>query len=375
MPLSLAAWQPADYKKFHEMGGFHIFEFDAIGEEAGMEQRVLGRTGLYVSAIGLGAGSFGGINETPEAECIRIAHCAFDGGVTLIDTADLYSKGESEIITGKAIAGRRDKVILSSKCGARMAEGYLQIGGSRRWIHRAVENSLKRLNTDYIDLFQLHRPDYSTDILETIDTFNDLIRAGKIRYFGTSNFSAEELVEASLRADMRNLIGPHSEQGPYSIFNRHVEGNVLPVCQKFGMGFMAYSPLDNGFLAGKYRHGKIKEASARQKLMPSAVYDLSQPHNVRRLDAVEQLVVLAQEMGVELSHLAMAFTLAHPAVTTSLIGGSKIEYIQQYLAGKDVRLSHEVLDRIDAIAPPGGSFSAPILSLPPALTNSRLRRR
>jgi aryl-alcohol dehydrogenase-like predicted oxidoreductase len=340
-----------------------------------MEYRVLGRTGLFVSAIGLGAGGFGGINDVSVDECVRIAHCAFDGGVTLIDTADMYSNGESEIITGKAIAGRRDKVVLSSKCGARMAEGFLQMGGSRRWIHQAVDNSLKRLNTDYIDIFQLHRPDYTTDVFETVHAFNSLIEAGKVRYFGTSNFSAEMLVEATLRADMKGLVGPHSEQGPYSIFNRHVEGNVLPVCQKFGIGFMAYSPLDNGFLAGKYRHNKVKESSSRQKLMPDAVYDLTQPYNVRRLDSIEQLIALAAETGIAFSHLSMSFVLAHPAVTTALIGGSKISYIEQCLAGQDVRLSHDVMDKIDAISAPGGSYSAPVLRPSPALSDKSLRRR
>jgi aryl-alcohol dehydrogenase-like predicted oxidoreductase len=339
-----------------------------------MEYRVLGRSGLFVSAIGLGTGSFGTFGGTTEDVCIRMTHCALDGGVTLVDTADAYSSGESEVIVGKALAGRRDKVVLSTKCGQRMGEGLLQIGGSRRWIHAAVENSLKRLNTDYIDLFQLHRPDHHTDILETVEAFNDLIKAGKIRYFGTSNFPADLITEASLRAELQGLIAPHSEQASYSIFNRRVEGRVLPVCQKFGMGFMAYSPLDNGLLSGKYRHGKAKEESARQKLFPP-LYDLTQPNNVKKLDAIEQLVAVAQDAGVDLPQLAMGFVLAHPGVTTALMGGGKVEYIQKYLTAQNVWLSNETLDRIDAVVAPGTGLDIIDWAPPPSLTDSRLRRR
>jgi len=340
-----------------------------------MEYRVLGRTGMVVSAIGLGAGSFGKFGNSTEKDCICIAHYAFDQGVNLIDTADQYSVGESEIITGKAIADRRDKIILTTKCGSRFGPGFLEIGGSRRWIHMAVDRALKRLNTDYIDLFQLHRPDSLTDISETLHAFNELIRAGKVRCFGMSNTPPELLVEASLRADMRGLLGPHSEQGPYSIFDRRVEAAVLPVCQKFGMGFMAYSPLDSGFLSGRYRHGKEKEFSPRHGLMPPAAFDLSARHNVTKLDAVEKLITISEDAGIDFTHFSLAFVAAHPAVSTILVGGAKMHYFEKYLAGKDVWLSNEILDKIDAVVAPGTSLNAGVLVSPPALVDSGLRRR
>jgi aryl-alcohol dehydrogenase-like predicted oxidoreductase len=339
-----------------------------------MEYRLLGKSGLYVSAIGLGAANFGKFGETTEQDCLRIAHCAFDGGITLVDTADVYSLGQSELIVGKAVAGRRDKVVLATKCGAPLSDNLLERGSSRRWITAAVNQSLKRLNTDYIDIFQVHGPDPLTDISETVGVFTDLIRAGKVRYFGTSNFAAQALMEAILRAEMRGLIGPHCEQAPFSILNRRAEGDILPMCEKFGLGFLAYSPLEGGLLSGKYRRGHKTEVSARQKLQPQG-YDFSLPHNMAKLDAIEQLRSIADEVGIELLHLAMGFVLSHRCVTSALIGGGKMEYIQKHIEGQNVSLSDEILDKIDAIVSPGVTLDPTTNFPPPALVDSSLRRR
>lgn len=338
-----------------------------------MEKRVLGRTGLWVSTIGVGAGQFGAFGQTTEDVCIRIAHCALDGGVNLIDTADFYSMGESETIVGKAIAGRRDKVVVATKCGMAVSDDPGERGASRSWIIRSVENSLKRLNTDYIDLYQIHRPDPNTDIEETLRALNDLVTGGKIRYFGNSNFPAEHLVEAQLRAEMRGLTGFHSAQPSYSILNRRIEADVLPVCERFGMGVLAYSPLESGWLSGKYRRGRSVEPSPRHRLQPH-VFDLQADYNQRKLDAVEQLAGIAADAGLDLSHMAIAAVLSHRAVTSALVGGGKVEYIEKHLKSQDLRLSEETLDKIDAVVPPGSSIH-PSQSSSPALQDKSLRRR
>lgn len=338
-----------------------------------MEKRLLGRTGIRVSTLGVGTGQFGLFGRTTEADCVRLAHAAFDGGINLIDTADFYSFGEAESITGKAIAGRRDSIVLTSKCGFPMSDEANDRGGSRRWINSSIERSLRRLGTDYIDLYQLHQPDPDTPIEETVGAMSDLVRAGKIRAFGLSNSTAAMITESALRAQIKGTLAPYTEQSAYSIYNRQPEAELLPACEAFGFGFLAYSPLDGGWLSGKYRKQKDFEPTPRHALQPSK-FDMSSAENMRKLDVAEQLAELAAEAGLEMSHLAIAFVLAHRAVSCALIGGNKVEHVQAHLGGQDVRLSEEVLDRIDAIVPPGAAMpEQPLRS--PALRDTALRRR
>ncbi|MET0182289.1 MAG: aldo/keto reductase, partial [Caulobacterales bacterium] len=274
-----------------------------------MERRILGRTGLSVSMLGIGAAQLGVFDLSDEAECVRVAHECFDAGVNLIDTADFYSFGKSEKVVAKVITDRRDKIIVASKCGMPLSADSNERGGSRRWIMTAIDRSLKRLNTDYIDIYQLHAPDPRTEIEETIDAMNDLIKAGKIRYFGTSNFTGQMTSEAHLRGKLAGLTPPHSEQSEYSIFNRAPEAEVLPANHKYGVGFLAYSPLDGGWLSGKYRKAQAFEKSARQKVQPDR-FDLQNPINADKLERVEKLIALAKEAGMDLGHLAIGFVLA-----------------------------------------------------------------
>ena len=350
----------------------------SIREETGkrsvvMEYRVLGRTGMRVSVLGLGTGQFGAFGQTTLADCERVAHRAFDGGVNLVDTADFYSLGECEEIVGQIIADRRDRLVLATKCGFAVSDEVNERGGSRAWIMKAVDRSLRRLRTDYIDLYQLHAPDYDTDVAETLEAMNDLLRAGKIRAFGLSNTPGQRFTEAALCAQVRGLNAPHSEQQSYSLFIRGPERELLPACLRYGAGVLAYSPLDGGWLSGKYRHGRESQRSFRQRLQP-AKYDLETDLSQRKLDVLDALAEIAAEAGHDLAHMAMAFVLAHPAVTTALFGGSKTEYVDHYLAGADLRLSDEVLDRIDAVMAPGSSLQLGDGTVTP-VPDSAMRRR
>jgi aryl-alcohol dehydrogenase-like predicted oxidoreductase len=339
-----------------------------------MERRRLGRSGISVSRLALGAGQFGTFGQTTAAECISVIHAALDGGINAIDTADFYSFGESETIVGKAIAGRRADVVLATKCGMPMGKDPNERGASRRWIRHSIEQSLRRLGTDHVDLYQIHRPDPDTDIAETLLALADLAREGKIRAYGLSNFPAHRLVEAQLVADRLGVARPHTEQPSYSIFARGVEADVLPVCVKYDVAVLAYSPLDGGWLAGKYRAGSEPEKSARQRLQP-ARFDLAREWNRRKLEAVEALVKLADEAGLTLPHLAIGFVLAHAAVASAIVGGSKVAYVAEHLAGKDVTLPNEVLDRIDAIVAPGTQLAEEAGFREPSLSDPSLARR
>ena len=338
-----------------------------------MERRIFGRTGLSVGAIALGTATFGGFGLKDEAACARIVHQGLDAGINLVDTADFYGLGLSETITGKAIAGRRHQVVLATKCGMPLSADPNERGGSRRWINLAVEASLRRLNTDHIDLYQLHQPDPFTDPEETAEAMNGLIAAGKIRYWGTSNFSAAMTSESQLRARMRNLIPAHSEQTAYSIFTRGPEAELLPTCRGYGLGFLAYSPLDGGWLSGRYRKDAEIERSPRQRLQPDR-FDMADAANAAKLEAVEALVRIADDAGRALSDLAIGFVLTHPAVTCALVGGSRAEHYAAYFEDRSWRLADEVLDRIDAVIRPGVTVPAPELRTT-ALTDKTQRRR
>jgi aryl-alcohol dehydrogenase-like predicted oxidoreductase len=328
-----------------------------------MEHRPLGRTGVSVSKLCLGAMMFGAWGEPDHDESIRVIHAALDGGIDFIDTADVYSAGESEEIVGKAIRtppSRRDDVVLATKLFMPVGEDTNpnRRGTSRRWIVGEVENSLRRLGTDYIDLYQVHRPTPDTDLEETLGALTDLVHQGKIRYIGHSTYPASLIVEAQWTARDRHLLRPHSEQPPYSILTRGIENEVLPTCQKYGIAVIPWSPLGGGWLSGRYRKdadvtGPVSEA--RQRLANR--YDLSLPENQRKLDAAEQLAQLADDAGITLIQLALAFVLNHPAVTAPIIGPRTMEHLESQLAAADAVLPPDVLDRIDEIVPPGTNLN------------------
>ena len=295
---------------------------------------------------------FGEWGNTDHDDSVRIIHAALDAGINFIDTADVYSQGESEEIVGKALQGRRDEVILATKVHGAMGDGPNRKGNSRRWIVREVEDSLRRLKTDWIDLYQIHRPDEHIDIDETLGVLTDLVRQGKVRYIGSSTFPPSQIVEAQWVAEKRGRERFVCEQPPYSLLVRGIENDVLPTCRRHGMGVIPWSPLAAGWLSGKWRKGQPAPESSRASRLPHR-FDLSLPHNQRKLDAVEQLAQLAEEIGIPLIHLALAFVIRHPAVTSAIIGPRTMEQLEGQLGAVDVDLSDEVLDRIDEIVPPG----------------------
>jgi aryl-alcohol dehydrogenase-like predicted oxidoreductase len=318
-----------------------------------MDYRTLGNTGVRVSPLCLGAMMFGDWGNADHDESIRIIHHALDAGINFIDTADVYSRGESEEIVGKALAGgRREHVVLATKVHGTMGDDPNQFGNSRRWIVREVEDSLRRLQTDWIDLYQIHRPELDTDIDETLGALTDLVRAGKVRYIGSSTFPASQIVEAQWVAEKRDRQRFVTEQPPYSILVRSIENDVLPTCQRYGMGVIPWSPLAGGWLTGRYRLGADAPASTRAQRLP-ARYDLTRPGNQRKLEAADALAKLADEAGVTLIELALAFVIRHPAVTAAIIGPRTMEHLESQLTAANVTLSEEILDRIDAIVPPG----------------------
>jgi aryl-alcohol dehydrogenase-like predicted oxidoreductase len=341
-----------------------------------MEMRVLGTTGVKVSPLCLGAMMFGAWGNPDHDESVRIIERALDAGINFVDTADVYSAGESEEITGKALAGRqRDRVVLATKAHGQMGEDPNEQGNSRRWIIRECENSLRRLGTDYIDLYQIHRPDPTADIDETLSALTDLIRAGKIRYAGSSTFPPSQIVEAQWTAERRGRERFVCEQPPYSILVRGVESEVLPVCQHYGMGVIPWGPLASGWLSGRYRKNADLPVSHRAERLPGR-FDLSLPGNQAKLDAADKLAELADEAGLTLIHLALAFVIRHPAVTSAIIGPRTIEHLDSQLGAADVTLSPEILDKIDEIVPPGTNLNPSDSGyLPPSLTDSSLRRR
>ncbi|MEV5711892.1 aldo/keto reductase [Actinoallomurus sp. NPDC052274] len=341
-----------------------------------MRYRVLGGTGIQVSVHCLGAMMFGAVGNPDHDECARIIHAALDQGINFVDTADMYSAGESEEIVGKALRGRRDDVVLATKVHFPMGEGPNRGGNSRRWIIKEVEESLRRLRTDWIDLYQIHRPDHSTDVEETLSALTDLVRQGKIRAFGCSTFPAEEIVEAHHVSERRGLGWFRTEQPPYSLLARGIEASVLPVCRRLGMGVLTWSPLASGFLTGRYRKdGSVDLSSGRAALTP-ARFDPALPGNAAKYEAVERLIELAADLGCTLPELAVAFPVAHPAVTSVIIGPRTMEQLRATLKGADLTLDDAALDRIDEIVPPGTDlYRADGAWRSPALTDVSARRR
>ncbi|MGJ0184355.1 aldo/keto reductase [Corynebacterium glyciniphilum] len=316
-----------------------------------MHYRPLGRTGVQVSSLCLGTMMFGPWGNNDTTDSIRIIHHALDAGINFVDTADVYSNGASEEIVGKALQGRRDEVVLATKFFMPMSDNPNHRGGSRRWIIREVEESLRRLNTDHIDLYQVHRPSADTDLEETLGALSDLVRSGKVRYIGSSSYSASQIVEAQWTSKENHFSRFVTEQPPYSILVRGIEEDVLPTVQRHGMGTLTYSPLDGGWLSGRWR--KDAASSPTSTARPSARFDMSSPANQRKLDMVEDLAVLAEETGVSLLELAIAFVITHPVVTSAIVGPRTMEQLESYLPAAEITLSAEVLDRIDEIVAPG----------------------
>jgi aryl-alcohol dehydrogenase-like predicted oxidoreductase len=336
-----------------------------------MERRYLGATGMSVSDTCLGTMMFGKWGNSDHAESIRIIHTALDAGIDFVDTADVYAEGETEEIVGEALKGRRDQVILATKFGFPSSLEPNTRGASPRWIKRAVEASLRRLQTDYIDLYQLHRYDWDTGLDETLGALTDLQRSGVIRAFGHSTFPAEKIVEAQWTAERRGHARFLTEQPRYSIVNRAVEVAVLPTAQRYGMGVLSYGPLASGWLSGRDIAG-----SHRAERAPQA-FDLSIAANQRRAEIVKNLTGVAADAGLPLAHLATAFVRAHPAITSVIIGPRTPEQLTDSLAAADVQLRDEVLDRIDEIAPPGVEVNPDdmYLATPPSIQDPTQRRR
>jgi aryl-alcohol dehydrogenase-like predicted oxidoreductase len=324
-----------------------------------MEHRPLGRTGVSVSKLCLGAMMFGDLGNKNHDDSIRIVHRALDAGINFIDTADIYSNGESEVIVGKALAGaRRDDVVLATKAWGAMGEDPNRRGVSRRWLIREIEDSLQRLGTDWIDLYQIHRYEPGVDIEETLGALTDLVQQGKVRYIGSSVFPPSAIVEAQWAAHDRGLQRYVCEQPPYSMLARGIEADVLPTCRRYGMGVIPWSPLSGGWLSGKWRKdadGLEPMSAARKRL--TARYDLSLPVNQRKLDAAEALARLAEEAGMPLIEMAIAFVINHPAVTAAIIGPRTMKQLESQLPAAHITLSEDVLDRIDEIVAPGTNIN------------------
>jgi aryl-alcohol dehydrogenase-like predicted oxidoreductase len=333
-----------------------------------MRYRTLGRTGIQVSPYALGAMMFGVIGNPDHEDSTRIIHRALDAGINFIDTADMYSHGESEEIVGAALQGRRDNVVLATKVYGPMGDDPNQRGTSRRWIMTEVENSLRRLRTDYIDLYQVHRLDPAVDIEETLSALTDLVRSGKVRAIGSSSFPASDMVEAQWASQRRGLERFRTEQPTYSILSRGIEREVLPVAERYGMGAIVWSPLAQGMLTGRVRKGQ--QTDLRR------VNRFSHISDERRVDTVEQLIPVAGEAGLKLTHLAMAFAITHPGVTSAIIGPRTMEQLDDLLAGAEVLLADDVLDKVDEIVPPGTDVGRLDMAYdPPAIQQATLRRR
>jgi aryl-alcohol dehydrogenase-like predicted oxidoreductase len=339
-----------------------------------MELHTLGRTGIKVSPLCLGAMMFGAWGNTDHDDSVRIIHRALDAGINFIDTADIYSQGESEIIVGKALATLdRSRVVLATKVHGQMGDDPNAQGNSRRWIIAECENSLRRLGTDYIDLYQIHRPDETLDVDETLGALSDLVHQGKVRNIGSSTFPAEQIVEAQWVAEKRGHVRFTTEQPPYSILVRGIERDILPVAQTYGMGVIPWSPLAGGWLTGAFGEGK-RNTSRRSAMLPER-YDLSIPGNQRKLDAVNQLTTLADDAGLSLIDLALAFVLEHPAISSAIIGPRTMEQLESQLSAPEVRLEASVLDKIDEIVPPGTNFTSVDAGWSPQVLAKPHRRR
>ncbi|HEX2258723.1 MAG TPA: aldo/keto reductase [Actinomycetota bacterium] len=339
-----------------------------------MEYVLLGNTGVLVSPLCLGTMMFGSWGNPDHDESIRVIHAALDAGINFLDTANVYSAGESEEIVGKALKGRRDEVVLATKFHGTMGRGPNDRGNSRYHIFRAVEDSLRRLQTDHIDLYQVHRPDPLMDVGETLSALSDLVTQGKVRYLGSSTFPAGDMIEAQWAAERRRLKRFVCEQPPYSILVRHIEHSVLPLARKYRMGVIVWSPLAGGWLSGKFRRGLPAPKTGRAARVPKR-FDHSIPANQRKYDIVEELIPLADKEGISLVEMSVAWTLEHPAVTSAIIGPRNMDQLKGQLSAPEIRLSTETLDAIDEIVPPGVTLNPADEGYEPIWLEAKYRRR
>ncbi|TXN28903.1 aldo/keto reductase [Lacisediminihabitans profunda] len=338
-----------------------------------MDYRLLGRTGVEVSPLALGTMMFGAWGNSDVDDSIRVIHHALDAGINFVDTADVYSGGESEEIVGQALKGRRDDVVLATKFFMPMGEGPNRSGGSRRYIMRAVEDSLRRLDTDYIDLYQVHRPSALMDVEETLSALTDLVRQGKVRYIGSSSYTGSQIVEAQVASRDRNLTRFVTEQPPYSILVRGIEEDVLPTTQRYGMGTLSYSPLAGGWLSGKWR--KDAPPTPTSKARPGARFDMSTVANQQKLEVVDALAHIAEDAGMTLIELAIAFVINHPGITSAIIGPRTMEQLELQITAAEMSLSTETLDRIDELVAPGVTINPDDNSYGAAELTPAARRR
>lgn len=339
-----------------------------------MRFRQIGDTGITVSTLCIGTMMMGAWGSTGEGECRAMIDTALEAGINFVDTADVYAFGESEELVGRALKGRRDSVVLASKFGNPMGGNPNRRGNSRRWIMRAVEESLRRLDTDWIDLYQVHRPDEHSDIDETLAALSELVHQGKIRTIGTSTFPAEHLVAARCAAESHGREVFRCEQAPYSILARGIETSVLPTCRRFDMGVVVWSPLNGGWLSGKYRRSTPAPRDSRAARHPDH-FDLEGPAKEQKLDAVERLAVIARQAGIPLIHLALAFVLEHPAITSAIVGPRSCLQLQEQLAASEVELPEDVLDAIDAVVAPGVDLNPADAGWTPSSLRPEARRR
>ena len=339
-----------------------------------MQYRTLGRTGVQVSTLSLGAMNFGAIGHTTQENATAIVNAALEAGVNLVDTADFYSQGESEEMVGRAIAGRRDDVVLATKAFLPMGDERNHRGASRRWLVSELDSSLRRLGVDHVDLYQVHRWDPTTTDEETLSALTDLQRAGKIRYFGSSTFPAYRIVEGQWAARQHHLGRYVTEQLNYSILNRGAETDVLPVTENHGLGVLVWSPLSSGWLSGAIRAGR-EITTHRSTAMPQR-FDLDVPANRVKLDVIEQVANVAADAGLTMIQLALGFVTAHPGVTSAIIGPRTMDHLESQLAAADTVLSADVLDAIDKIVAPGVDLSPEEkVDTRPSITDAWLRRR
>ncbi len=314
-----------------------------------MDYRQLGRCGVRVSPICLGTMMFGG--QTSEADSIRIVHKAIDGGVNFIDTANMYNAGESEVVVGKAIAGRRDSVVLATKGRQRMGDGPNQWGGSRLHLMRALDDSLRRLNVDTIDLYYLHAPDETTPIEESLRALDDMVRSGKVQYIACSNFRAWRLCEALWTSDAHNWNRFVCVQPLYNIVNRDIEVELLPLCREHGLGVVSYSPLARGILTGKYRPGESYPEGSRAarkdpRMQQAELRDAS-------LEVSQRLVAHCEQKACTPSQFALAWCLANPILTSVIVGPKTEAQFDDNMQSLEVEITADDETFVDSLVPPG----------------------
>jgi aryl-alcohol dehydrogenase-like predicted oxidoreductase len=310
-----------------------------------MRFRTLGNSGLQVSVVGLGCNNFG--RRIDQAAAERVVHKALECGITLFDTADVYGDGQSERFLGAALRGRRDDAVIATKFRSPMGEGPYHRGGSRRYIRTAVENSLRRLDTDYIDLYQMHAPDPATPTEETLSALNDLVREGKVRYIGSSNFAGWQIADAAWIARIQHLVPFTSAQNEYSLLERSIEREVIPACERFGVGMLPYFPLASGLLTGKYHRGQPPPEGTRLARSPR----VGELLNDQNFDVVEALDRFARDRGITLLDVAIGGLAAQPAVDSVIAGATKPEQVEANVAAGAWIPTPEDLAELDRIAP------------------------